>query len=307
MSGIVEISSVKLGCDFSPFSYYSEFLLIYEKECIKMSDEFNARVVKEFGENCNPNNANVSSNENKLEKDVESDNVSEQPVLTPMVIFHDLIENDEIEASNSENVSLKEFVNPVNFLEKKEKIIIEKSNSVDQKQNHQKTNVEMVRPVKFNIKTRLNRLAMDELIKVFSTGLRFYYHETTLYVCDKNEIKEVCNFDVKFIKKVTEFDGVNYDVYYLIEGLLNGSKRLDQIRLYPSDFNTQDWFHRMWGIDCMISANFNSISYLKEYISSKAFGIPEVLEYNFVGWTRINNKPVYLLGNGAIGDILVNV
>ncbi len=197
-----------------------------------------------------------------------------------------------------------EMVEPVQFFEKFDSSIEDKTSSNDDQstfrsnlKNEFKAEEQKLMKASFSNPTdNLIELTISEELLY-----RYRFQEGLLYFIDKTELKPICNFQIFVLKKIKRFDGVYTDVTYLVKGILAGGKELEVVFITPSDFQSSDWIYRRWGIECVLFAGLNSYSYVKEYISHQAKGVPEEMKYDFIGWHYISNRYIYLHGGGAIG------
>ncbi|MDU1854999.1 MAG: hypothetical protein E6789_05795, partial [Clostridium baratii] len=126
------------------------------------------------------------------------------------------------------------------------------------------------------------------------------YGHLCLYLND-NLCIEISNFNINAKKIVISDDGVHKEILYVIEGILKNGLDKKTIVLKSNDLNDNNWVKNKLGIKYCIIKDKEAFKYFDIYLSEIFKDINEEVEYNQVGWRKINSKYVYLHAGGAIG------
>lgn len=126
------------------------------------------------------------------------------------------------------------------------------------------------------------------------------YGHLCVYLND-NLCIEISNFNINAKKIVISDDGVHKEILYVIEGILKNGLDKKMIVLKSNDLNDNNWVKNKLGIKYCIIKDKEAFKYFDIYLSEIFKDINEEVEYNQVGWRKINSKYVYLHAGGAIG------
>ncbi len=120
--------------------------------------------------------------------------------------------------------------------------------------------------------------------------------------------QKLSNF-VPYLKNETIIDdGVDSKRYLVMEGRHSNGKKLPSIRISANDFNNMNWITKNWGLHCNIETGQTVKDCIRHAIQCTANNIITEHIYCHTGWTKINNKLVFL-SNGLYlaNDIEANV
>jgi hypothetical protein len=112
--------------------------------------------------------------------------------------------------------------------------------------------------------------------------------------------EQASNF-VARIKKVLEFDdGIEIVQQFVIDGILEGSKRLPAITVNAKDFRSMNWVERCWG-NLLITSIPKARDIVRETIQRVSIYAPVSKVHYTLGWKNIGNNWYYLYSGGSIG------
>jgi len=116
--------------------------------------------------------------------------------------------------------------------------------------------------------------------------------------------QKLANFNAEIISEITKDNGVDQTINYNIEGRLRNTN-LPQVEVLAEKFASMNWIHN-WGTRAIIEPMSSTKDYVRHYIQSNSNATREIC-FTHTGWRQIDNKWVYLTGNGAIGADNVSV
>ncbi|MFC4596866.1 hypothetical protein [Cohnella hongkongensis] len=105
---------------------------------------------------------------------------------------------------------------------------------------------------------------------------------------------------VEIIMKVSD-SGIVEDYKYVFDGILKKEKILKPIAVLKSDLSKPNWIQE-WDVFCKIyGSKKQNYSLLLDYIYQSEKGIPKRIEYDTIGWHRLEDKWFFLHSGGVIG------
>lgn len=117
--------------------------------------------------------------------------------------------------------------------------------------------------------------------------------------------KEITNFSAQIVKEKIVTDGEGFVRHYEIEGYFKGStlkkpRALPKISVAASRFSdVKGWTSEEWGIDTLVHVGHNNQEHAEFAIRDSSISSPTTT-YEHLGWTTIDNQPVYLHAGGGI-------
>lgn len=111
---------------------------------------------------------------------------------------------------------------------------------------------------------------------------------------------QASNF-VARIAEVREFDdGLEIQQQFVIDGILNGEKKLSQIVVPAVDFKAMRWVYKNWG-NVLITSIPKAQDIVRETIQRTSLNAPVTKVHYTLGWKKIEDTWVYLYSGGAVG------
>jgi hypothetical protein len=123
---------------------------------------------------------------------------------------------------------------------------------------------------------------------------------------DESYLAQASNF-VARIKEVREFDdGIEITQQFVIEGILEGTKKLAVITVNAKDFRSMNWVEKLWG-NLLITSVPKARDIVRETIQRVSIDAPITKVHYTLGWKNIEGNWHYLYSGGSIGgtDVLV--
>ncbi|MDP7979913.1 hypothetical protein [Bacillus multifaciens] len=120
------------------------------------------------------------------------------------------------------------------------------------------------------------------------------------YKKDKKIIK-LCNMVIIPVTQVIITDGIHEEKYLELTGILNGDRKLPNIRVKLYDLRNSNWIENRWGIQCILYPTSKCYEKILCAIKLACKDIETKSIYKTIGWSKIGKNYVYLHGNGAIG------
>ncbi|KYN75803.1 hypothetical protein A0J52_17680 [Clostridium sporogenes] len=128
-------------------------------------------------------------------------------------------------------------------------------------------------------------------------------------LCYKKNDKNIplCNFIIIPIAEVIVTDEINIEKEIELMGILNNKYLLKNIRVKLNELRNFNWIEERWGFKCSIYPVNRCYEKIRHAIKIASEKIKVKYVYKHIGWTCLNNKYIYLLGNAVIGDKNSNV
>ncbi|MEB9441255.1 hypothetical protein P4I98_23960 [Bacillus cereus] len=120
------------------------------------------------------------------------------------------------------------------------------------------------------------------------------------YKKDKKFIK-LCNMVIIPLAQLIITDGIHEEKYLELTGVINGDRRLPNIRVKLNDLRNSNWIENRWGIQCILYPISKCYEKILCAIKLACKDIKTKSMYKTIGWTRIEKNYLYLHGQGAIG------
>jgi hypothetical protein len=117
---------------------------------------------------------------------------------------------------------------------------------------------------------------------------------------------QASNF-VARINKVLEFDDdIEIVQQFVIDGILESTKKLRTITVNAKDFRSMNWVEKYWG-NLLITSIPKARDIVRETIQRVSINAPKTKVHYTLGWKNIGNNWYYLYSGGSIGgdNILV--
>jgi|GEM_PF-1629675 len=127
-----------------------------------------------------------------------------------------------------------------------------------------------------------------------------WYHQK--YRDSKYVFDPLCNFTAKITEKLVLDDGLDIQVYFLIEGQLYNGSKLKSIRVAINDFNSMNWILEKWGGDARPSPGNGLLPHLREAILMTAEGKEPRVILGHTGWRKIGEQRVFAMPGNTIGS-----
>ena len=116
------------------------------------------------------------------------------------------------------------------------------------------------------------------------------------------ETVRLSNFTVVPLFEITKDDGTGQTKSFSFNGKMFDGTPLRKITVSSEKFAGMNWIEKEWGLSPTISPSQTSIGHFKNYIKTKALGIPKITIYTHTGFRTINGELCYLHKGGAIGN-----
>ncbi|PFR94436.1 hypothetical protein COK43_02615 [Bacillus cereus] len=121
------------------------------------------------------------------------------------------------------------------------------------------------------------------------------------YKKDKKIIK-LCNMVITPVVQLITTDGITEEKYLELTGILNGNKKLPNIRVKLHDLRNSNWIESRWGIQCILYPVSKCYEKILCAIKLACRDIETKRIYKIIGWSKIKGNYLYLHGHGAIGN-----
>jgi hypothetical protein len=109
----------------------------------------------------------------------------------------------------------------------------------------------------------------------------------------------LCSFDAKIVKEEIHDDGADTKSYFQIEGKTFDGKPLSKISVTAEEFSSLNWVTAKWGQKAYVYAR--SSEHLRVAIQELSGSAEQLSIYKHTGWRKVDDRYLYLHGNGAIG------
>ncbi|KMP45837.1 hypothetical protein TU55_08930 [Bacillus cereus] len=120
------------------------------------------------------------------------------------------------------------------------------------------------------------------------------------YKKDKKIIK-LCNMVIFPLTQLIITDGIHEEKYLELTGILNGDRKLPNIRVKLNDLRNSNWIENRWGIQCILYPTSKCYEKILCAIKLACKDIETKSIYKTIGWSKIGKNYLYLHGHGAIG------
>lgn len=151
----------------------------------------------------------------------------------------------------------------------------------------------------------MSRIVDDSAYAEYFDGLRGFSVQNGCICHFKNEAwQPLCNFTALPTEEIIRDDGQgDLSTTFKVAGWAGDGRRLPEVVITAEAFAQMSWPLKKWGL----AANIRSGNGVKERLREaiQAAGDRSALRkiaYVHTGWRKINGKPVYLHGGGAIGE-----
>ncbi|MBJ8153500.1 hypothetical protein [Bacillus cereus] len=152
-----------------------------------------------------------------------------------------------------------------------------------------------------NKKQNKEKLNFKKFKNLYEANEYFISEEGILcYKKDKKMIK-LCNVVIIPLAQLIITDGIHEEKYLELTGILNGDKKLPNIRVKLHDLRNSNWIENRWGIQCILFPTSKCYEKILCAIKIACKDIETKSIYKTIGWSKIGKDYFYLHGHGAIG------
>lgn len=154
-----------------------------------------------------------------------------------------------------------------------------------------------------------NKEAKNKNKKISIGNVRKYYEASEYlineegilcYKKDKKMIK-LCNMVIIPVSQLIITDGIHEEKYLELTGVLNGNRKLPNVKVKLHDLRNSNWIENRWGIQCILYPISKCYEKILCAIKLACKDIETKSIYKTIGWSKIGENYFYLHGRGAIG------
>ncbi|MDA1657009.1 hypothetical protein [Bacillus cereus group sp. TH150LC] len=154
-----------------------------------------------------------------------------------------------------------------------------------------------------------NKEAKNKNKKISIGNVRKYYEASEYlineegilcYKKDKKMIK-LCNMVIIPVSQLIITDGIHEEKYLELTGVLNGNRKLPNVKVKLHDLRNSNWIENRWGIQCILYPISKCYEKILCAIKLACKDIETKSIYKTIGWSKIGGNYFYLHGRGAIG------
>lgn len=151
------------------------------------------------------------------------------------------------------------------------------------------------------ISTREDKLNLNKFKSLYESSEYLINKDGELcYRKDKKFIK-LCNMLIIPVAQVIITDGIHEEKYLELTGILNGNRKLSNIKVKLQDLRNSNWIENRWGIQCILYPASKCYEKILCAIKLACKDIETKKIYKTIGWSKIGKNYYYLHGNGVVG------
>lgn len=219
----------------------------------------------------------------------------------------DLSTNDEYLSINSNSKSNPHSINPIKYFDKGAKINPVKYLDKDAKINPVKYINEQceVNPLNSDIKdlNSNNNTLITESFNLYNNDRSFILGSNGhIHLQYQQNITELSNFYVIAEKIIISDNGLYQETFYILKCILENEIEEKAISISGYSLLESKWIIEKLGIKYYLTSHPYAYNDFRIYLSNQFLNKKPEFKYDLVGWKYINNRYVYLHGNGAIGS-----